>query len=163
MTAALKIGELASAVGVSTDTVRYYERLNLLHRAGRTQSGYRIYSEEDVRRLRFIKQAQKFGFTLDEIKRILPVKESGLGECRHVRDLLGSKLGELDARLAELHAFRRTLAGYFSQCEETLSGRQGNCCPVLFDISRPDGAAPGPAGSPIKLSPLERKARRVER
>ena len=82
MTGALKIGELASAVGVSTDTVRYYERLNLLHRAGRTQSGYRVYSEEDVRRLRFIKQAQKFGFTLEEIRRILPVKESGLAGCR---------------------------------------------------------------------------------
>jgi DNA-binding transcriptional MerR regulator len=163
MTGALKIGELASAVGVSTDTVRYYERLKLLRRAGRTQSGYRVYTDEDVKRLRFIKQAQKFGFSLDEIKRILPVKESGLDECQHVRELLGSKLGELDAQLGELRAFRQTLADYFEECEETLAGRRGDCCPVLFEISRPNGAAPGPARSPVKLSPMERKARRGER
>jgi MerR family copper efflux transcriptional regulator len=163
MTGALKIGELASAVGVSTDTVRYYERLKLVHRAGRTQSGYRMYTDEDVKRLRFIKQAQKFGFSLDEIKKILPVKESGLDECQHVRDLLGSKLEELDARLAELSDFRRTLAVYFKECERTLAGQRGDCCPVLFEISSPSGVAPVPACPPVKLSPMERKARRGER
>ncbi len=133
----LKIGELASAVGVSCDTVRYYERLNLLPRAGRTSAGYRIYTEVDVERLRFIKQAQALGLSLDEIKELLPGRGAGLAECQRVRDLLRSKLEELDARLAEMRAFRRTLAAYFEECEETLAGKRGDCCPVLFEISHP--------------------------
>jgi DNA-binding transcriptional MerR regulator len=133
----LKIGELASAVGVSCDTVRYYERLNLLPRAGRTSAGYRVYTEVDVERLRFIKQAQALGLSLDEIKELLPGRGAGLAECQRVRDLLRSKLKELDARLAEMRAFRRTLAAYFDECEKTLAGKRQNCCPVLFEITHP--------------------------
>ncbi len=132
---ALKIGELASAVGVSCDTVRYYERLNLLPRAARTRAGYRLYTEVDVERLRFIKQAQALGLSLEEIKELLPGRGAGLAECQRVHDLLSTKLKELDARIAEMRAFRRTLAAYFDECEKTLAGKRGDCCPVLFDIT----------------------------
>jgi DNA-binding transcriptional MerR regulator len=134
---ALKIGELASAAGVSCDTVRYYERLNLLPRAARTRTGYRLYTEVDVERLRFIKQAQALGLSLEEIKELLPGRGAGLAECRRVRDLLSAKLKELDARIAEMRAFRRVLAAYFNECEKTLTGKGGDCCPVLFEISHP--------------------------
>lgn len=137
MTSALKIGELASAAGVSTDTVRYYERLGLLPRASRTRAGYRLYTNADVERLRFVKQAQAFGFSLDEIKELLPGREAGLSECRRVRDLVSTKLEEIDARLAELRAFRRLLAAYFEECEQALAGKRGEVCPVLFEISHP--------------------------
>ncbi|HLG18143.1 MAG TPA: heavy metal-responsive transcriptional regulator [Blastocatellia bacterium] len=137
MTGALKIGELALAAGVSADTVRYYERLNLLPRASRTRAGYRLYSNADLERLRFVKQAQIFGFSLDEIKEILPGREAGLSECRRVHDLVGSKLEEVNARLAELRAFRRLLAAYFEECEQELAGKRGDACPVLFEISHP--------------------------
>jgi DNA-binding transcriptional MerR regulator len=134
---ALKIGELASAAGVSCDTVRYYERLNLLPRASRSQAGYRLYTEVDVERLRFIKQAQALGLSLDEIKELLPGRGAGLAECQRVHDLLSAKLEELDERIAEMRAFRRTLAAYFDECEEALAGKRGNCCPALFEISHP--------------------------
>ncbi len=137
MTGVLKIGELASAAGVSTDTVRYYERLGLLPGASRSRAGYRLYTNADVERLRFVKQAQAFGFSLDEIKELLPGREAGLSECRRVRDLVGSKLEEIDARLAELRAFRRLLAAYFEECEQVLAGQRGEVCPVLFEISHP--------------------------
>ena len=137
MTNALKIGELASAAGVSADTVRYYERLGLLPRASRTRAGYRLYTNTDVERLRFVKQAQSFGFSLEEIKELLLGTEVGLDECRRVRDLVGSKLEEIDARLAELRAFRQLLAAYLAECEQTLAGKRGEACPVLFEISRP--------------------------
>lgn len=132
----LRIGELASAAGVSVDTVRYYERLGLLPRASRTRAGYRLYTNADLDRLRFVRQAQAFGFSLDEIKKLLPGREAGLSECRRVRDLVNSKLDEIDARMAELRAFRRLLAAYFEECEQTLAGKRGEMCPMLFEISR---------------------------
>ena len=133
----LTIGELASAVGVSRDTVRYYERLKLLPRPDRTQAGYRLYTEEDVERVRFIKQAQSLGLSLDEIKGLLPERGAGLSECRRVRDLLSTKLRELDEKLAEMQTFRKTLATYLDECEEALAGNRGDCCPVLSEITRP--------------------------
>jgi DNA-binding transcriptional MerR regulator len=139
MSSEMKIGQVASVAGVSRDTIRYYERLNLLPRASRTRAGYRIYTEADIERLRFIKQAQAFGFLLSEIKQLLPGREVGLAECRRVRDLLESKLKEMDARLAQLRAFRRALAAYLEECERALSGKAGEGCPVLFEISHPTG------------------------
>jgi len=137
MSGALKIGELASAAGVSTDAVRYYERLDILPRPSRTQAGYRLYSEEDVERLRFIKQAQSLGLSLDEVRELLPGREAGLSECRRVRDLLTAKVTDLDAKIAQMRAFRKTLAAYLVECEEALAGKRGDCCPVLFEITHP--------------------------
>jgi DNA-binding transcriptional MerR regulator len=134
----LKIGDVASAAGVSRDTIRYYERLRLLPRPGRTRSGYRLYSQSDIEQVRFIKQAQSLGLSLDEIKQLLPGRGAGLEECRRVRDLLKAKLEELDSRLSELRAFRRKLATYLGECEQALADREADCCPVLFEISRPD-------------------------
>ena len=135
MASQLRIGELASAANVTTDAVRYYERLKILPRPGRTRAGYRLYSEEDVQRLRFIKQAQTLGLSLDEVKELLPGRGAGLAECQRVRDLLASKLAELDAKISEIWGFRKTLSTYLEQCEEALAGKRGDCCPVLFEIT----------------------------
>ena len=83
MESLIRIGELASAAGVSADTVRYYERRNLLPRPGRTGAGYRVYSDQDVDRLQFIARAQSLGLSLHEIKALLPERRKGLPECRH--------------------------------------------------------------------------------
>src|SRR5215471_19470767 len=135
----LRIGELAEACGVTADTVRYYERLKLLPRASRTQGGYRTYSEADIERLRFIKQAQAVGLSLDEIRALMFEGKGGLEQCRHVRDLLAAKLKELDARLAEMRAFRQTLTSYLSECEQALIRKDQDTCPVLFELSHPSG------------------------
>jgi len=137
MSSDLRIGELASAAGVSPDTVRYYERRKLLPRAGRTIAGYRVYSDEDVGRLHFIRRAQSLGLSLDEIETLVRQRREGLEECRQVRDLLSSKLADLNSKIAEMHAFRRTLSTYLKECEEALEGRRGDCCPVLFEIASP--------------------------
>lgn len=140
MEGSIKIGQLASAAGVTCDTVRYYERLRLLPRANRARSGYRLYSSADVERLRFIKQAQGFGFSLDEIRDLLPGRGAGLDDCRKVHELLKTKIAEIDQRLRELRAFRGTLSRYFDECESALKQKGGGSCPVLFDIAhRPSG------------------------
>ena len=166
MAGKLKIGELASAAGVSCDTVRYYERMNVLPPAVRSSGGYRLYDQGDVERLRFIKQAQSLGLSLDEIKALLPGLKAGLEECRRVRDLLRTKLEEFDQRIAEMRVFQSNLAAYLRECEEALEGKRGDCCPVIFEITRPSsnvtGATNG-AGHSRKGIIRGRKARKSKR
>lgn len=102
---ALQIGEVAARSGVSIDTVRYYERRHLLARASRTYGGFRLFAPETVERIRFIKQAQEIGLSLDEIKQLLSTGSAD--ECQTVRDLLRGKLTELDERLKKMRDFRR--------------------------------------------------------
>ena len=136
----LRIGGLALAAGVTPHTIRYYEKLNLLPRANRTYGGYRLYTEEDVKRLVFIKHAQKMGFSLVEIKRLLFASGSGLEECSQIQCLLSSKLVQIDKWLAEMQAFREAVANYLHECEETLEGKRGDCCPVLSELTQATSA-----------------------
>jgi len=145
------------------DTVRYYERLNVLPRAPRSSGGYRLYSEADVERLHFVRQAQSLGLSLDEIKALLPGMRAGLGECRRVRDILSSKLEQCDARIAEMRTFRGRLAAYLKECEATLEGKRGACCPVVFEInksgSKPSAASNGSGRGGVRKA----RARKTEK
>src|SRR5688572_12382044 len=94
---AVRIGEVASGAGVSVDTVRYYERLKLLPRASRSSGNFRLFAPESIERVRFIKQAQDLGLSLEEIKGLLAT--GGADECRRVRDLLSEKIEELDTKM----------------------------------------------------------------
>ncbi|MCA1601042.1 MAG: heavy metal-responsive transcriptional regulator [Acidobacteria bacterium] len=133
-----RIGEVAASVGVSIDTVRYYERRRLLPHASRTRGGYRVFNAEVVERIRFIKQAQDIGLSLKEVGELLS-NGGGANECRRVRDLLRTKLIELDERLKMLREFRRTLAHYLDECESELN-KQGEAaeCPVMVAITHTD-------------------------
>ena len=131
---ALRIGEVALRAGVSIDTVRYYERRRLFPAATRTTGGFRLFTTETVERVRFIKQAQELGFTLDEIGEILAT--GGADECRRVRDHLKVKLTELEGRIRLMQSFRRTLARHLTACERELSRHTSDAvCPVLITIS----------------------------
>src|SRR5216684_2782025 len=126
----LRIGEIATRAGVSIDTLRYYERLKLLPRPRRSSGGFRLFAPEHVERVKFIKQAQDLGFSLDEIKGLLTT--GGAAECRKVRDLLQRKLTELDDRLKAMKGFRRVLARHLAACDAELEGHGNSaCCPVL--------------------------------
>lgn len=130
----LQIGEVATAAGVSVDTVRYYEREQLLQSTGRTEGGFRLFGPEAVDRIRFIKQAQELGFALDEIRTML--RADGSAECRHVHDLLKAKLAEVDERMRRMRAFRRQLATYLAECEDTLELEGDDAdCPVVDEIA----------------------------
>lgn len=131
----LQIGEIASGSGVTVDTVRYYERQKLLPKATRTSGNYRLFSSKAIEQIRFIKQAQELGFSLDEIRGLL--KTGGLEECRQVRDLLRRKLVELDEQIKKMKAFRKTLSSHLSACDDELEkkGREAHC-PVLFEIEK---------------------------
>lgn len=136
--AEFRIGQVAAQAGVSVDTVRYYERQRLLPRAPRTQGGYRIFAREAVERIRFIKEAQEIGLSLDEIKELL-TGEGGADKCRRVSGLLRAKLDELDERIRTMRNFRRTLAHHLATCEQELNKRgEAAECPVIIDIEHAD-------------------------
>ena len=130
----LRIGELAARAGVSIDTIRYYERRRLLPRAPRRPSGFRVFTPEIVERVRFIKQAQEIGLSLEEIKELLS-DGGGADKCRRVSELLRAKLEEIDRRVKTMRTFRRTLAHHLTACERELNEKgKAAECPVIVEI-----------------------------
>lgn len=105
----LRSGELARLAGVSTDTLRHYERKGLLTRPRRSANGYREYPASDLDRVRLVRGALGIGFTLDELARILSVRDRGGAPCHEVRALAGTKLTEVENQLGELTALRDEL------------------------------------------------------
>lgn len=99
---AMTVSQLAERVGTSADTVRYYERIGVLPEAERSPGGYRLFDEDDVDRLRFVKRAQRFGLRLDDIRELLGIRERGLCPCGHARELLETELREVEKQVAAL-------------------------------------------------------------
>lgn len=111
----LRIGEVARAVGVNVQTVRYYERRGLLPVPRRAPSGYRLYDEQTVRRLRAIKRAQALGFTLRDIKGFMSI-HSRRGAAREVREMVVGKIREIDVSIRDLRTMRRALLDVAERC-----------------------------------------------
>ncbi|MEK8029497.1 heavy metal-responsive transcriptional regulator [Ideonella sp. DXS29W] len=107
----MNIGALARLTGVSADTLRYYEREQLLAPAGRAPNGYRVYSEVDAQRVRFVRSAQALGFSLAEIRNILPRLDGGQVQRADIELHLNRKLDEIDGHIAQLKALRREVVG----------------------------------------------------
>ncbi len=114
-------GELAQLAGVSADTLRHYERIGVLPRPPRTAAGYRRYPPSAVDRVRLVRRALAIGFSLDELRRILEVRDGGGAPCRNVRDLAAGKLGQIEQRIAELKALRDQLRGLLQDWDKRLS------------------------------------------
>ncbi len=132
----LQIGEIATHSGVSVDTVRYYERLKLLPRAARSSGGFRIFPAETVERIKFIKQAQEMGFSLDEIKQLFSTG-GGVNQCQTVRQLLLVKLSDLETKIEQMKNFKRILNRHLASCENELNAHGNKAdCPVLVTIEK---------------------------
>ncbi len=101
--------DVARATGVSTDTLRHYERNGLLPGVTRTAAGYRRYSAATVQRVLLIQRAFVVGFSLADLKRVLGVRDQGGAPCRSVRDLVRNRLDELNGRIEELLTLREEL------------------------------------------------------
>lgn len=112
-----QIGELAKRCGVSTDTLRFYEKNQLLHPAGRSESGYRLYSEKNQQQVTFILKAKSLGLSLDEIKELLEIKlEATQHSCAEVKSITSSKLDMIDEKIAELTKIRSALKKINDAC-----------------------------------------------
>ena len=120
----MTIGKLAAAGGVGVETIRFYQRKGLLIEPTR-ESGIRRYGSDDLRRLRFIRQAQIAGFTLEQIKELLYLDESD--DRNRARQLASSRVEALDAKIAELQAARDALKRLAQECGSSTTGP----CPIL--------------------------------
>ena len=102
----MRIGALASMSGLNPQTIRYYESIDLLPEPERTPAGYRDYTIAAAERLRFIRDAQACGLSLDEVQTLLAMKDAGQATCEHTAAFLERHTAELDAQIERLHAAR---------------------------------------------------------
>lgn len=110
------IGRAATTAGLTAKTLRYYEAVGLLPPPDRTESGYRVYSADAIRRLSFIVKAKRLGLSLREIREILGIRDGGQAPCVHLQHLLQRKVREVGGRIAELTALREELQRLARRC-----------------------------------------------
>ena len=134
--ALLKIGEVATRTGIGIETLRFYERSGLLDRPARTEGNYRLYDQEALATLDFIKRAQALGFTLDEIKRIIGESRAGQSPCHEVRETVRQRLAELDQRMALMQQYRNELAATLAQWDEA-GEAAGQFCGLIESTALP--------------------------
>ncbi len=130
----IQIGEAAQRAALTVDTIRFYERRALLPAAPRTTGQFRLYTADDVTRLNFIKRMQGLGFSLQQIKQLLDIRDQGQDACREVRDLMKGKLVEVRTKIRDLQKLERELAVDLRKCDRELKYRQNHAprqCPVL--------------------------------
>ncbi|OZA29845.1 MAG: heavy metal-responsive transcriptional regulator [Hydrogenophilales bacterium 17-61-9] len=123
------IGKLAQQVGVTPDTVRYYEKEGLLAPTRKTAAGYRLYDADAVRRLRFIRQAQQCGFSLAEIGELLALKNSDESCCKDVRSVAIGKKLQLEHKIRALQLMSQALGELIATCNDET--RPLDACPIL--------------------------------
>ena len=126
----MKIGEVARRSGVSIETLRFYEKSGLLDRPGRTYSGYRVYGRDVLERISFIKQAQVLGFTLDEIARIIKHKQKGESPCEEVREIVQTRLKELEGRIKQMNRYRKELTATLKEWDQ-IEHADGHVCGLI--------------------------------
>jgi MerR family mercuric resistance operon transcriptional regulator len=126
------IGTLAREVSLNVETIRYYQRRGLVQEPRRPPGGIRRYAEEHARRLRFIREAQKLGFSLDEVGDLLSL-EDGL-HCREVEEIAGQKLAAVRERIVHLSRIETVLAALVGKCR----GNRGKLrCPLISSLESP--------------------------
>lgn len=130
----LTIGKLAEMTGVSSETLRYYEKMKLLVADARSPAGYRLYSPDAIRIIRFIRGAKELNFTLDEIRQLLALKSSDKSTCAEILKHTEVKIKQAEVRMLELKEIKKVLKQLAEQCpgDETPS----DCCPILDHINR---------------------------
>lgn len=112
----MKIGELSRRTGIGIDTVRYYERQGLMRPASRMASGYRLFDEQDVARLHFIRRAKVLGFTLEEIRDLLALSDHRDDDMASMKAVATAKLADVEHRLVELERMRDGLRALVDAC-----------------------------------------------
>lgn len=127
----MNIGEAAKLSGVSAKMVRHYESLGLLPEVARTDSGYRQYGEKEVHTLRFIRRARDLGFSMAEIGELLKLWQNQRRSSSNVKKIAAKHLADIDARMTEMAAMRKTLQHLVHCC----SGDERPDCPILDELA----------------------------
>ena len=131
---AMNIGEASRQSGVSAKMIRHYEDIGLIPRANRTTSGYRVYSGADLHRLGFVRQARNLGFSISQIRELLDLWQDKHRSSREVKKLALNHMEELDERIRELQAMRKTIAHLAQHCH----GDERPECPIIEGLAELD-------------------------
>ncbi len=150
----MNIGEAARRSGVSARMIRHYESIGLIPKAPRAYSGYRAYSGNDVHTLRFIRQARSLGFSVSQIEQLLGLWRDQSRPSRRVKALALAHVAELEQRIRELGAMKRTLEQLAAHCH----GDERPECPILDGLAVPAGARRRSPARP-DLTQIKPKAR----
>jgi DNA-binding transcriptional MerR regulator len=142
MGALLQIGDVAHETGLSVDTIRFYERERLLPAAARSSGGFRLFSRSDVAELAFIRNAQELGFSLQEIRDLVTLKNTRHPNCGQMEKMLEHKISSVREKIAALRKLEHELKRTMLRCQANLrNAEQGKAedCPALSEISQGKG------------------------
>lgn len=128
----LFINDVSKITGISSRTIRYYESIGFINKAKRNKSNYRIYTEEDIKIINFIKKAKLLGFSLSEIKTLLNIKENGNRPCNKVIELIEKHILEIDKKITEMTNFRNKLQDTLNNFKTNYEvGKNGYICGLI--------------------------------
>jgi MerR family transcriptional regulator, copper efflux regulator len=149
------IGEAARRAGVGVETIRFYERRGLIQQPAKPpNSGFRVYSSEQIERIKFIRQAQQIGFSLGEIEELLSLRADPNADCADVREQAAAKLDEVERKIEQLRQIRAALQALLAVCP----GRGGlQACTILDTLIQPNAAIKG--SGPLPATPPKRRPR----
>jgi DNA-binding transcriptional MerR regulator len=134
MNTKMQIGELARRTALTVDAIRFYEKSRLLPKPARTEGRFRLYSNDDIERLNFVRQMHGLGFSLREIRELTDLRTDKIEACESMRDLLNCKLAQVRRKLRELQSLESQLIIDLKKCNKELKNREGRparACPVL--------------------------------
>lgn len=114
---ALSIEEMGKATNTKIETIRYYERIGLLLKPGRTSSNYRDYGQDELGRLSFIRRSRDLGFSLDQVRALLGLSDDRSCDCAGIDRIASQHLVEVDRKIADLRALRRELKAVIDSCD----------------------------------------------
>ncbi|MBK4722025.1 Cu(I)-responsive transcriptional regulator [Azospirillum sp. YIM DDC1] len=129
----MNIGEAAKASGMSAKLIRYYESIGLISEAGRTVSGYRVYTRQEVNILRFVKRARTLGFSIERIRQLVGLWQNKQRASAEVKRVALEHVAELEAKITEMQAMADTLKELADACQ----GDHRPDCPILKDLEEP--------------------------
>ncbi len=126
----MKRGKLAQSTGCNLETIRYYEKIALMHEPDRTESGHRVYSLDDQRRLKFILRSRELGFSIEQLRGLLNLVESDDYTCGEVLDVTTQRIADIKSKISDLKKLERTLSDMSSRC----AGGEVPDCPVINSL-----------------------------
>jgi len=128
----LFIKDISNITGISSRTIRYYESIGFLSKAKRNKSNYRVYSEEDIKIINFIKKSKLLGFSLEEIRTLLNIKEKGNSPCNKVIELIENHIIEIDKRIIKMINFKNKLQETLNNFKSNYEvGSSGHICGLI--------------------------------
>ena len=125
------ISQLAKAAEVPTSTLRYYERIKLVEPENRSYGNYRLYNDESLKKVKFIRAAQAIGFSLDDVRALLSDGAGGTPNCGSVQSLIEARLADIESQLKDIRHVRKVLKAALEQCHEQ---KKTDCCHVVTEL-----------------------------